>query len=244
MYPLKESSSDCKFSIIIPVLNETDNINSLIEHLHDLRAGKNCEIIVVDGDPKGGTINVIHDKEVRSIVSTLGRAQQMNAGAAIANGEILIFLHADTQLPVEALQKIGSAMERKEYVGGAFNLGIKSESLIFRIIGYLGSLRSRLTRIPYGDQAIFIRKDYFLRIGGYKEIPLMEDLELMHRIKKLGGKICILSDPVNTSPRRWEKEGIIYCTLRYWIILVLYFIGVSPYRLSKFYKSGNEVYKS
>ncbi|MCK5255532.1 MAG: glycosyl transferase family 2, partial [Deltaproteobacteria bacterium] len=97
---------------------------------------------------------------------------------------------------------------------------------------------SRFTRIPYGDQIIFLRKDYFNKIGGYKEIPLMEDVELMQRIKRQGDKICILTDKVVTSPRRWEKEGIIFCTLRNWIILTLYMIGISPSKLAKYYKSS------
>ena len=122
-----------------------------------------------------------------------------------------------------------------KYVGGAFDLKIGSDRFIFKIIGNLASLRSRLTRIPYGDQAIFIRRDYFRTIGGYKDVPLMEDVELMQRIKRQGDKIFILKEKVITSPRRWEREGVLYCTLRNWIITILYFIGVSPDRLVKFY---------
>jgi rSAM/selenodomain-associated transferase 2 len=161
----------------------------------------------------------------------------MNAGALVAKGEILIFLHADTELPVRALKKIDSLKDRREYVGGAFDLGIKSDKLIFRVIGTLSSWRSRLNRIPFGDQAIFIRKEYFDQIGGYKEIPLMEDVELMRRIKRSENKIWIFNDRVMTSPRRWEKEGVIYCTLRDWTLQTLYFLGLSPDKLSRFYKN-------
>jgi hypothetical protein len=129
-------------------------------------------------------------------------------------------------------------MERSGYVGGAFDLGIKSNKLIFRLIGKLASWRSRLNRIPFGDQAIFIRREYFNRMGGYKEIPIMEDAELMRRIKKSGNQIWIFPERVMTSPRRWEKEGVIYCTLRNWTLQVLYFLGVSPDKLATFYKSG------
>jgi rSAM/selenodomain-associated transferase 2 len=221
------------FSIIIPVLYEAKNINPLLENLQQFEG--NCEIIVVEGNSKRETIDNIRNKDIKILISEAGRGRQMNAGAAIASGEILIFLHADTRMPVNALDRIRHALKKKQYVGGAFDLGIRSEKLILKVIAKCASLRSRLTRIPYGDQAIFIRKDYFNKIGGYKEIPLMEDVELMQRIKKRGDKICILSDRVFTSPRRWEKEGIICCTLRNWIIIILYLIGISPDKLARYY---------
>jgi rSAM/selenodomain-associated transferase 2 len=162
----------------------------------------------------------------------------MNTGASVATGKILIFLHADTELPVHALKKIDSLLEQEEYVGGAFDLGIKSDRFIFKVIEKLSSWRSRMNRVPFGDQAIFIRREYFNEIGGYKEIPLMEDVELMRRIKKSGNKIWIFYDRVMTSPRRWEEEGVIYCTLRNWTLRVLYLLGTSPHKLAVFYKSG------
>ena len=163
----------------------------------------------------------------------------MNAGASVARGEVLIFLHADTEPPLHALKKIDSLLERSECVGGAFDLGIRSDRLILKAIGKLASWRSHLTRVPFGDQAIFLRREYFNRIGGYKEIPLMEDVELMRRIKKLGDEIWIFHDRVMTSPRRWEKEGVVYCTFRNWTLQVLYLLGISPRRLAFFYKSSN-----
>jgi hypothetical protein len=105
------------------------------------------------------------------------------------------------------------------------------------VIGTLSSFRSRLSRIPFGDQALFIRKEYFNRIGGYKEIPLMEDVELMRRIKRTGDKIWIIPERVMTSARRWEREGVIYCTFRNWTLQILYLLGVSPDKLARFYKS-------
>jgi rSAM/selenodomain-associated transferase 2 len=227
-----------KFSIIVPAFHEGGNINDLIECLKRLDPDKNSEIIVVDGAQEKDTLGAIHRNHVAKISSEKGRAKQMNAGASIAKGEILIFLHADTELPVDALKKIHSLVEQREYVGGAFDLGIKSDKLIFRIIEALSSWRSRLNRIPFGDQAIFIRRDYFNRIGGYKEIPLMEDMELMRRIKKSGDKIWIFNDRVMTSPRRWEKEGVVYCTLRNWTLQALYLLGISPHKLATFYKSS------
>ena len=221
----------------MPVFHEGDRINDLMEHLYQLDTGKTCEIIIVDGAPERDTLRAIHNNHVIKISTEKGRAKQMNAGASMANGEILIFLHADTELPILAFKKISAVMEQGGYIAGAFDLGIKSDRLIFKVIAFLASLRSRLNRIPYGDQAIFIQREYFNKIGGYQEIPLMEDVELMKRIKKSGQKIWISYDRARTSPRRWEKEGVIYCILRNWTLQALYFLGVSPYKLIHFYKS-------
>lgn len=233
------ASKEYRFSIVIPVLNEQDRINSLIEHVHSQGYESACEIIVADGDPQGGTIKVIRDENVISITSKKGRASQMNAGAELAHGEVLIFLHADTKLPSDALQKIRKVLENEKYVAGAFDLGIDSDKLLLKTIAACASLRSRLHRVPYGDQAIFIRRRYFGKIGGFKEIPLMEDVELMVRIKKRGDSIFILRDRVITSARRWQKEGIIYTTLRNIVIRNLFRFGVSPDRLAKYYKADS-----
>jgi rSAM/selenodomain-associated transferase 2 len=224
-----------KFSIIVPVFHEGKNIHDLIECLNRLDSDKQREVIVVDGAREKDTLGAIDGNPVIKISSERGRATQMNAGASVARGEILIFLHADTELPFQALGKIHPLMEQSEYVGGAFDLGIKSNKFAFRVIAKLASWRSRLNRIPFGDQAIFIRREYFNKMGGYKEIPIMEDAELMRRIKKSGDKIWIFHERVMTSPRRWEEEGVIYCILRNWTLQVLYLLGVSPHKLATFY---------
>jgi rSAM/selenodomain-associated transferase 2 len=231
----RQTTNECIFSIIVPVLNEADQINPLIEHIHNQGFGPLYEVIVVDGDPQGGTVRIIQDKDVIAITSEKGRGRQMNAGAAAARGEILIFLHADTKLPDGALEKISRALEDQNYVGGAFDLKIDSDRLFLKYISARASLRSRWNRIPYGDQAIFIRKKYFDQIGGYKEIPLMEDVDLMRRIKKDGKQIVIFPDKVRTSARRWESEGALYTTLRNQILVRLFYLGVSPHRLAKYY---------
>jgi rSAM/selenodomain-associated transferase 2 len=227
-----------KFSIIVPVFHEGENIRETIECLNRLDIDNNTEVIVVDGAQEKDTLGAIDRNHVIKISCERGRAKQMNAGARVAKGEVLIFLHADTELPVQALGKIHALMERSRVVGGAFDLGIKSNKLIFWLIGKLASWRSRLNRIPFGDQAIFIRREYFNKIGGYKEIPIMEDAELMRRVKKSGNQIWIFRERVMTSPRRWEKEGVVYCTLRNWTLQTLYFLGVSPHKLVTFYESG------
>jgi rSAM/selenodomain-associated transferase 2 len=222
-------------SVIIPVLHEQAVINETIAHLHVIRSDELVEIVVVDGDADADTLKVIKDGGVRRLAGGSGRAGQMNVGAAGAQGDILLFLHADTRLPAGAFGSISGCMEGGCFVGGAFDLGIGSEGLAFRIIEKVATFRSRLTRIPYGDQAIFIRRDLFDRIGGYKEIPLMEDVELMRRIKRGGHAIFIIPDKLRTSGRRWKKEGVVRCTLRNWTIILLYLMGVSPQKLARHY---------
>jgi rSAM/selenodomain-associated transferase 2 len=228
-----------RYSIIVPVLHESERIKGLIDHLFCLEPRDACEIIVVDGSAERDTIDAIDSKQVVKMTADRGRARQMNAGAAVANGDILIFLHVDTELPLAAFAMIESVMGQGRYRGGAFQLGIQSEKLAYKALTRWISIRCRLTGIPYGDQAIFIAKDYFNRIGGYREIPLMEDVELMRRIKKRGGKICVLPDRVMTSPRRWEEEGFIYVNLRNTLLLILYLLGAPPQQLVRFYKSDN-----
>ncbi len=223
------------FSIIIPVLNESSIINHTVEHVYSIGSGSDIEVIVIDGDYEGKTISVLRNKEVIKDISPMGRGKQMNKGASLAKGEILLFLHADTELPEHALRTISSVMDRGQYAGGAFDLGIKSDRSVFRLIEKLVYVRTRLTRVPYGDQAIFIKKNYFDRMNGFEEIPLMEDLEFMRRMKRSGYKICIIPQKVITSPRRWEREGVIGCTLRNWSLRSLYLLGVQPDKLVRFY---------
>lgn len=229
-----------RFSIIIPVLHESLIISNLIGHLRSLEMAEECEVIVVDGSPARDTLKTITSEDVLCLSSPQGRARQMNAGAAAASGDILIFLHADTYLPVDALTQIDMVMSGSRYIGGAFNLEIFSHRWIYRLIAAAASVRSRFTRIPYGDQAIFIREEAFRRLGCYQEIPIMEDVALMRRIKKSGGRIHIISRCVATSPRRWEQEGILYATLRNWFLLAAYYLGVSPATLAGHYTSGEK----
>jgi rSAM/selenodomain-associated transferase 2 len=231
-------SKSTTISIIIPVLHEAEGINGIIAHLRGLNSGGTAEIIVADGDHGGSTINTIQDEQVIRTRSEKGRGVQMNRGTALASGDILLFLHADTLLPPNALSEIRKHMEGSRFVAGAFDLGIRTSRKIFRITELYVAFRTRLTQVPFGDQAIFIRKEYFERIGGFKPIPIMEDVELMTRIKKRGDPICIIPAKVLTSPRRWEKEGILFCTFRNWTIQMLYALGVPPEQLQKLYQEG------
>lgn len=231
-----------QYSIIIPVLNEAETINRQIQHLHALNGNGTCEIIIVDGAPEQDTIQALEHRNVPAIASPRGRAVQMNAGAAHARGDVLIFLHADTELPQDAFEKIDQVIHTR-CVAGAFDLGIKSRARTLKVIEFGANLRTHITGIPYGDQAIFIKRHYFEEIGGYKEIPLMEDVEIMQRIRRTGGEICILPQRVKTSPRRWETEGALYCTLRNWLLAILFALRVPPEKLSRFFAHGRKIYQ-
>lgn len=226
-----------RISVIVPVFREAETINGFLETLQKIFPAAAHEIIVVDGSPERDTLAAVHLYQVRTAGSGKGRARQMNRGAAMAGGKILLFLHADTRLPENAPELIMNQLSRDpDLVGGAFSLGIDDERIPLKVIEWSANLRSRLTRVPYGDQGIFLRKSYFDRVGGFSEIPIMEDLELMTRIRKQGGKIHILKQKSVTSSRRWNKEGIAACTLRNWLIRLLYHLGVPADRLAALYE--------
>lgn len=224
-------------SIIIPVINEQARIKGAIERLKKNQPSLKLEIIVVDGDENGSTINFLMDSAVTKLSCLPGRGMQLNTGAKKATADILLFLHCDTILPINGLRLIRQVMSDSRVDAGAFDLAINSRKKAFRVIEKIVSLRSRLTRIPYGDQAVFIRRRLLKALGGFKNIPLMEDVELMQRIKKHGKKLQIIRQPVQTSARRWEKEGLVYTTLRNWTILTLYYLGVPPEKLVQFYRT-------
>lgn len=224
-------------SVIIPVLNEGPGISDALSRVQALAGDRSLELIIVDGDPTGSTVRAIPDGSAKKLVTERGRARQMNAGASLASGRVLLFLHADSILPNNAVQLIFSVMDDEKTGAGAFALAIASKRAIFRITERYVALRTRLTGIPFGDQAIFLRREYFNKLGGYSDIPLMEDVDLMKRIRKRGDRIAILSEKVLTSARRWEREGILYCTCRNWLLQILYSFGVSPKRLARWYGS-------
>lgn len=222
-------------SVIIPVLNEQTTINAVLAYLRSLPYAMCVEIIVVDGDDNAGTLSVIRDEHIIKMKSPKGRGIQMSMGAKSARGDLLLFLHADTFLPVAAFKDILSIRMDKAVSASAFDLNIDAEGLIFRIIETAANLRSRLTGIPYGDQAICVKREWYERIGGFMPYPVMEDVDLVQRLRKNGGRVRIFSSKVKTSARRWEKEGALLCTLRNWTILGLFYLGVSPVVLKRYY---------
>ena len=233
-----------ELSIIIPALHEGPNILPLLHHLVTVAEDVTYEVIVVDGDPEKSTLQYL-PTDVYGIQAPAGRGPQMNAGAKIAQAPTLLFLHADTLLPDCAFTQMQQVL--KTAAAGAFDLDIDSPHPILKWISRVASLRSRLTRIPYGDQAIFVDRSTFMAVGGFPNIPIMEDVALMQQLKRRHIPIGIVRDRVLVSPRRWQQEGIIICTLRNWVILSFYYLGVSPHRLLRWYrpqhlsKSGREI---
>lgn len=220
-------------SVIIPVYHEDETLLNTIAHLRQMSHASCYEIIVVDTHEKT-TLERLTLEGVRLAYANKGRANQMNEGAHHARGTFLLFLHADTRLPYHWDRLLQTALNKHN--AGAFRLGIDTNHLGLKMIQTLANVRTRLTRIPYGDQAHFFRTSFFHALGGYAPIPLMEDVEMMQRIKKSGLRIALLKHRVLTSARRWHKEGILYTTCRNRILSALYCLGVSPRTLSHHYK--------
>ncbi|PLX69761.1 MAG: glycosyl transferase [Denitrovibrio sp.] len=218
-----------KLSVIIPVYNEQENINSTISHI---RKFGDCEIVV--SDHNGETNKIIKDKDVIQVISPKGRASQLNNGALNSTGDLLLFLHADSILSKKFITEIENSLEN--YDVGAFKLEINDEMFMFRIIERVVSLRNKITKIPYGDQGIFCTRKVFYEIGHYENIPIMEDVQFMQKCKKNGLKLFLSNLPLKTSSRRWKKEGFLYTNLRNWTIISLYYLGIKPSFLKKFYK--------
>ncbi|TMA12244.1 MAG: glycosyltransferase [Deltaproteobacteria bacterium] len=219
-----------RLSIIIPVLDEESTIASTLKSLGSFPV----EAIVVDGGSQDRTADIAGQMQVRVIASSRGRARQMNTSAAAAQSDVLLFLHADTRLPSSAIGDVVSALDDPRYVGGRFDLRLDHSGIIFRLIGSLISLRSRLTRIATGDQAIFVRRGIFDAINGFPEIPILEDIAFCRNLKKMG-KVACLRTQVVTSARRWQKDGVGRTILKMWVLKFLFLIGVSPFRLKRFY---------
>ena len=223
-----------QFSIIIPALNEAAGIQQHLQTLQPLR--KHCEIIVADGGSKDGTIAIAEPLSDQVFTAPKGRARQMNAGADRATGKILLFLHADTFLPDEALSLIQQGL-RKGSCWGRFDIHLTGSKPMLKVIARMMNWRSRLTGIATGDQVLFMTRHAYDYTGGFPDIPLMEDIALSIKLKQLGKPLC-LKAKVISSGRRWEQFGVIKTILLMWWLRLLYCFGFSPKRLSRLYSGG------
>lgn len=219
-------------SIIIPTLNEAENIPAAIACT---QPSTNVELIVVDGGSQDDTLSIAKSLGVKVISSAPGRAAQMNAGAMAARGDILLFLHADTRLPFGFDSMVRSALQQPKTVAGAFSLQIDASDWTLRWVEKGVNWRSHFWQMPYGDQAIFLTKEVFQQIGNFPDLPIMEDFELIRRLKRTG-KIALIPVPVITSPRRWLQKGVFQTTLLNQIVIIAYFLGVSPERIRSWYR--------
>ncbi len=221
-----------KISIIIPVLNEAASIAAVVQQA---LTGENIEIIVSDGGSQDQTVMVVESLGISVVHSTPGRSQQMNLGAKQATGEILLFLHADTYLPDQFDHTIRQSLIPPQIIAGAFNLNIATDLPGIRWVEKMVNWRSRIFQLPYGDQAIFLKTSTFWQMGGFPELPIMEDFELIRQLRKRG-KIAIASVAVLTSGRRWQQLGVLKTTLLNQLIIIGYFLGISPHRLARYYR--------
>jgi|WetSurSiteA1Bulk_404760.scaffolds.fasta_scaffold00190_19 rSAM/selenodomain-associated transferase 2 len=239
-----------KFSIIISVLNEVANIQICLLALQALR--DRAEIIVVDGGSYDNTVELATAYADKIAASGQGRARQMNHGASQAIGEILLFLHVDTDLPEHALTLIEQNLSTRQ-VWGRFNIQLcaeflvstrrvrmpwqRTQQLMFNIIAFMMNWRSRLTGIATGDQTIFVTKTAFNNVGGFPEISLMEDIALSRALKKLSPPVC-LTAKVKSSARRWQQYGIFKTILLMWSLRLRYWLGADPDKLAELYRAG------
>lgn len=220
-----------KFSIIIPTLNEATTMGGLAQSLIKLR--DMAEIIVADGGSVDETVSLANESGLRVIEAPRGRGRQMNAGAGLASGDVLIFLHADTRLPDESLAVIEAALDDEKVCGGNFSLIFDGDTRAARLLTRIYPLL-RLGGMCYGDSAIFVRREVFEGLGGYRDYPIFEDCDFYRRMRKVG-KFVRLSAAATTSSRRFEgrfiRTFVLWATMQ-----VLYWLGVDPNRLNQWYK--------
>ncbi|MES2241922.1 MAG: TIGR04283 family arsenosugar biosynthesis glycosyltransferase [Pseudomonadota bacterium] len=223
-----------RLSVVMPVLNEAAGLGAALQALAALRAG-GAELIVADGGSSDHSAALAQAGGAQVVNAARGRALQMNAGAAQARGEVLLFLHADTVLPTSADALISKALADGSRVWGRFDVTITGRAAMLRLIAALMNLRSRRTGIATGDQAMFMTRAAFEAVGGFPAQPLMEDIEMSRRLLKLSRPAC-LSAKVQTSGRRWESRGVWRTVLLMWRLRFAYWRGASPERLAKLYR--------
>ena len=223
-----------RLSVIIPSLDEAAEIGETLAALQPLRM-EGCEVVVADGGSADATAEIARPLADRVIAAERGRARQQNAGAAAATGDVLLFLHADTRLPPKADRLVLDGLEGSGAGWGRFDVRLTGRHPLLRVIERMMGLRSRRTGIATGDQAIFVRRDWFAAAGGFPEIPLMEDVALSKALRRLGAPLC-LRERVVTSSRRWEERGVLRTMLLMWRLRLEFALGANPARLARRYR--------
>jgi rSAM/selenodomain-associated transferase 2 len=225
-----------RLSIIMPVLDEGEAIAGALDALAELR-GLGVEVVVADGGSQDATVQRARLRADHVIAAPRGRALQMNAGAAKASGDVLLFLHADTRLPREAERLVLDGLARSRHDWGRFDVTIAGRNPMLRVIAFMMNLRSRITGIATGDQAIFVKRETFREAGDFPEIPLMEDLALSKKLKRTSRPLCLRERAI-TSGRRWETRGVFRTMVLMWWLRLAYFFGADPARLARRYGHG------
>ncbi len=223
-----------RISIIVPVLNDAESLR-LQQPFFDAARTRGHEVIVVDGGSCDRSLDLASTIGAQVVSSERGRAPQMNAGAEAAGGQLLLFLHADTRIDVQALEQLWAERERRgDSLWGRFDVRLNGEHWLYRVIETMMNLRSRFTAIATGDQAMFVSRALFERVGGFPRIALMEDVALSKQLRKLAPPLCLKARAL-TSTRRWDENGIIATVLLMWRLRLGYFLGVDPARLAQIY---------
>ena len=228
-----------KLSIIVPVLNEAACIGGALAALDPLRRNGH-EVIVVDGGSSDGTPELARNGAHRVLAAPRGRASQMNAAARAASGEVFLFLHADTLLPAGADRVIEAGLAATNRAWGRFDVRIEGGSPVLPVVAWFMNLRSRASGIATGDQAMFVRRAAFARVGGFPPLALMEDVALSARLRRLSPPLCI-RERVVTSGRRWERHGVLRTILLMWWLRFRFFLGAAPSRLARSYRHGDRI---
>lgn len=218
-------------SIIIPILNEAKILEKTLSRLQSELASH--ELILVDGGSSDASV-CIAEKYGRVLISERGRAKQLNAGAAAATGDILIFLHADIWLEPGAIEAVERALS-SGYVGGGFRQKIDGKSILYRVIEIAANMRGKYLKVFYGDSGIFLSRTDFQKIGGFPDVPILEEMKFSKRLCELG-KTTLVAPCIHLSARRWEANGIVQTTLNNWLITLLYFLNFPPAWLAKLYR--------
>jgi rSAM/selenodomain-associated transferase 2 len=220
-----------KLSVVIPALDEAERIEAAIRGALDAPTDPAVELIVVDGGSSDATRQLAAAAGARVIESGRGRARQLRAGVRASAGDVLLVLHADTRLPPGWATAVRDALRDERVVGGAFRLRFDERAFVFRFIEFGAHLRSALWRLPYGDQALFMRRSALEMIGGIPEVSIMEDLDLVHRLKRCG-RLALLAAPAMTSARRYRAGGPLRTMLRHWVAAAAWTLGVDRERVA------------
>jgi len=224
-----------RLSIIIPTLDEAEGIVATLESLGALRR-RGHEVIVVDGGSTDGTAALAAGLGDRVIAASAGRAAQMNAGARAAAGDVFLFLHADSRLPEEADRQVLQGLADGGFAWGRFDVRIAGSHPLLRVVEAMMNLRSRLTHICTGDQAIFVRREAFDAVGGYPGQELMEDIAISARLRRVSAPLCLRARCL-TSARRWENQGVLRTVVLMWWLRLQYALGAAPGRLARGYRT-------
>jgi len=221
-----------QLSIIIPTLNEAELIQQAIQRAELLTP---LEIIISDGQSGDATVSLAESMGTRVVVCGPSRGRQLHLGACHASGDVLLFLHADTWLEAPAREQMEAALQNRRVHAGAFRQHIEAAGILYRLLESGNAWRAGRRGLPYGDQAVFMRRETYERLGGFPDVPIMEDLLLMRQLRKISRPV-LLPGPLHVSPRRWQQRGVIRQTARNWSLLAAHACGISPHKLAAYYR--------